>query len=352
MVKVLNSKEITEHIALYSSVFPDIEFQIEETIIKEVAAAQIISRSVLIKRVLQKLDSIGGISEDQVRRIIQKTEHEGNISSGSGGMIAYAPLRVVKKSSDSFMFVGSLPISYLSEKLSVSFDSWTGRVLNLSPNSEQDLIPQVDELDGIMVSAETWAGLERTMKAGKQWLDFINEQSFHTAERSESYYRHLVNETSWQSYLPESKNVYGYRRWQKKDNIKHLDPSLWRVRYNSRNWVYLWSDIRLIENFQGYPLSYDEAIRTQFSFDKQMNVSQSGKFVSSQNDARWGISLSFRIPKSEYRYISTVADTIENVTNSEDEISGFVFNIKERAEKAQSILTDRLGIKWLETGIE
>ena len=82
-----------------------------------------------------------------------------------------------------------------------------------------------------------------------------------------------------------------------------------------------------------------------------MDVSQLGKLVSLQNDACWGISLSFRIPKSEYRYISTVADTTESVTNAEDEISGFVFNNKERAEEAQSVLTERLGIKWLETNI-
>lgn len=266
----------------------------------ELTARGVSGRRSLCDRIIQLLQPTGAASRDFVKDILLSLEKAGDISGGPNGQIAVTPLRAVKLAENRYQIFSSIPHGQLvhffsRSKLSVGLT----RILDLKGDDRKKIKETLEALEGLELTPERWAGMDKVGAADKNWLDGLNNRLISQPVSSGSFDQQTRDE--WKVYQPDQTKLLQKARWQKND--KGSKGNLWRI-WHERGWpIYCWTAGDSPEIAKQTRLSDDEANRTMFALDRIEDARISCKVTEKENKTH--VQIGGFLPGAEYRYLIT-----------------------------------------------
>lgn len=274
---------------------------VAELLRAELSARGSCSRRALCERVFSMVTPFASISIDLVQSVLAELAARGDVTAGPGGILAAAPLRAVDIGAGRFKVFGSLPSKpLLAVDTSATGKPGIDRVVSFDGT---DAGPRaVSSLGGVVLTPERWAGLDRVLPAGEEWLNVLNRRLDQEGELAGARDEEIADE--WRAYLPEAETEQR-RRW--KAGI-HPASTLWRAR-QQRGWqTFAWSAGGSPRDTRSLPLTGDESARTMYSLNLRAAISATihgrpiGDYVEFECD--------LFLPRAEYRYLTTFAERL------------------------------------------
>src|SRR5262249_25109234 len=131
--------------------------------------------------------------------VLDELIDRGDVTEGPGGRLAAAPLRAVWLRPGHLVLFGTIPTCLLTTAPPPAH--WTAGVgRSVSAPSEIDLAEAITSLNGLVVSAERWSGLDRAPAAGADWLAELDGWLAQGAESPEALQSGVAG--PWQAYRP------------------------------------------------------------------------------------------------------------------------------------------------------
>lgn len=299
-----------------------------ELLRNEVTARRRSPRHFVVGRVCRLAAPAIALDPELVGEVCEDLERQGDIVLAEGGIVYPAPARIVALGSGSFRFVCAVP----SARLFATIDGeWTQggirRDCRLSGSAER----AAELLDGIVVTPETWAGLDRAPPADPDWLRGLEARLAWAPEPAGSLERDEV--LDWSGFVVD----------QNESQWRATGPAqLWKARHRWKRWVYAWSAGKSPREQSFVTLYPDEGARTLFAVARAAEKPFRGTITKRGDEASIGIS--GWLPQAEYRYLSTCAERVESSSR------GSTWTMPAaRAERVVDTLVIRLGVR-LEQG--
>jgi len=305
-----------------------------EILRNELSARRVSSRRSLCSRVIKTIEPFQKTTIEHVKEVLAELERNGDVTKGSSGQIAAAPLRAVYIGQGRYRLHGCI----VTQKLLQSFpdsDLSLGYNRFLTVNEADDIVSgKISSLGGIVLTPERWVGLTRNPYADRKWLDSL-EPLLENHKKPAGSLDNGIND-GWQKYNPEEKGKAHNERWKKSggdDNGK-----LWRG-WHERGWyVFAWTSGKSPSLTSCLKLTSDHVRRTMFALDREADNPVPCS-ITEEND-RVFFRIAGFLPVGEYRYLSTIGEYTGKQGNY------YCFNIpSDNWQKVQQMICDRLGIK-------
>jgi len=259
----------------------------------------------MLKSVHGFISSFSDTEIEAVYEVLKTLELNGDITSGPQGMIAATPLRAIKISNGRYKLFGSLPSRELFQKFDLKrFNSGVFRWLEC--DNDDEFYVQVDSFQGIILKPERWAGLDKTLPAGPDWLERLSTRM--ACDSVPGGTLSFGTDNFWQMYqTPVEQTVNHGTLWKK--GLSDSSGSLWRMRNHYGRWIFAWTGGGNPESTSQIKISNDDALRTMFSLDHRQGVSvcvsarSAGQFVEMEAHCFF--------PRSEYRYLITMGEQVD-----------------------------------------
>jgi len=307
---------------------------VAELLRSELTARGVSGRRSLCDRIIQLLQPTVFVTPDLVKEILFSLEKAGDISGGPNGQIAATPLRAVKLAENRYQLFCSMPhgeiVNLFSEsKLSVGLT----RILTLKGDDRQKIKTTLEALEGLELTPERWAGMDKVGAANQSWLEGLNNRLIMQPVSSGSFDQHTRDE--WKVYQPDKAKSLQKARWY--ENDKSSKGNLWRI-WHERGWpIYCWTAGDSPELAEQIRLFADEANRTMFALDRIKDARISCKITEEENKTQ--IQVGGFLPNAEYRYLITKG----KFTGKDGDYFCFQFENGVWKEVAE-LLNERLGI--------
>lgn len=314
-------EEAAKRLAHNQSVSQDSIEALCDLVRAEVHARQHAPRAVTLSRVARLLVPAISVDEQHLEDACDALEREGDVILNPGGILYATPTRVVALEDRARIF-SSLPTRALSKGLEQDVVAQGASRMIRSLNG---LAEAVDNLSGVMLSPEAWAGFERSPVADAAFLEKLDQRLEWQELGAGSLEKD--GELEWRVWRVAPEGA----RWRRSD-----EGQLWwaRTRFGGHHRVWTKGASPATSGF--ITLSHDEADRARFALSRQLesasllSVERSGKYVT--------LKLPGWLPRPEYRWLSLHAAPVA-------ESKGMSWEISAGAEALVSkVLTERLGL--------
>ena len=328
---LLNADEVQELAVQQAGSPPNGVAALGELLRAELSALRISTRRSLADRVRSRLLAVADVPVEAVREVIEALEDIGDVTSGPGGYVAAAPLRAVRAGAERYLLRGSLPTRYLATALQVTpLVESLGRSVRVEHGSAGDFETRVVAMQGVVLSAGRWSGLERAPVADAIWLAELQRRQAAT-HRPPSVDSDSVGQ--WRVYAPEASSATQGKRWQ----AEAEQGSLWRA-WATGGWpVFVWTSGARPGSSEDLRFTGDEACRTMFALDRQAQAPLLASWLESGTTTE--LRFPGRLPATEFRYLTTLGDYL----GTDHGIARFRIPAEEKGALA-NLLTERLGV--------
>lgn len=287
----------------------------------EVHARQHAPRAVTLSRVARLLAPAITPDEQRLDEVCDALEREGDVMLNPGGSLYATPTRVVAIEKSARVF-SSLPTRALAKALGRDISA---KGASRTITSVDGLTEAVAKVNGVMVSPEAWAGLDRTPNADAVFLETLDRRLEWQALGAGSLEKDDALEwRAWQ-VTPDG------ARWRRSS-----EGQLWwaRTRFGGRHRAWTASASPTTSPF--VTLSPDDADRARFALSRKieaasvLRVERAGKRVT--------IELPGWLPRPEYRWLSLHAVAVAESKGMRWKIS------TDNEDQITMLLAERLGL--------
>jgi hypothetical protein len=288
----------------YSGGMPTEARSLTEMLRQELWARGTASRRALCVRIIDLVRPLANVSMDTLRGILDEMEHTGDLTTGPGGAVAAAPLRIVACGGERYRLFGTLPNRNILDY--VTHINPMGTARELITDSVEAMDALLEKFCGIRLSAERWAGFDRVLPAGADWLKQLDFRLDNEAENPGAFDSQVMD--TWMVYRPASSKGKSQSPWKKP--LANDDGRLWRG-WSPYGWpISLWTSGGSPSKLQTLRLTSDEAIRTAFSL-----AIEAGKPLVIKVDVTGPaamLNLETFLPSAEYRYLMTLGELLDS----------------------------------------
>lgn len=275
-----------------------------------------------LSRVARLLAPAITLEEQRLDEVCDALVCEGDVMLNPGGVLYATPTRVVAIDKNARVF-SSLPTRALAKAL--------GR--DISAKGASRTLAAVDGLDeavakvsGVMVTPETWAGLDRSPKADAAFLEKLDQR------------------LKWQALGAGSLEKDGPLEWR----AWHVTPEGARWRRSSKGQLWLartrygghhraWTANTSPATSPFVVLSPDDAHRARFALSRKIEAASVLRVERAKG--RWTIELPGWLPRPEYRWLSLHAAAVAESKGMRWEIS------MDCEDQITKLLAERLGLR-------
>lgn len=308
---------------------------ITELLRSELSARRLSSRRGLCNRIAVLMESFCPVDVDIIKENLLLLENIGDITGGTGGQVAVAPLRAVKLDDNKYQLFGTLNDTQLTSCfLNSNITTGLTRILNLKDSDQENFDQLLDKLGGVILSPERWAGMDKVNAADQEWLAGLDSR-LKDQPRPPGSLDNEIND-GWRVYQSDKAKLLQKARWQKGSNDKQ--GYLWRV-WHVRGWpVFAWTAGNSPDQQESIKLSSDDACRTMFALDRKYGTPIACQATKENNIIQ--VKIGGFLPRAEYRYLAIKGKFTEK---KEDY---FCFQFKTDIwTQVSKMLDDRLGVQ-------
>lgn len=295
----------------------------------ELIARGTVRRASLIAAIGALLGEARDAHTERVTELLERLEQIGDAVAGRAGLVAAAPLRIVRRGGGRYLVIGTQPTRELERVLNVrGFSAGVPRAIAL-PAPEAETFERAVAAIGAVLTADEWARLHRAAH-GREWLEILEDSDDDPPESAVP-----VDWSQRQVYLANASEPVEARRWVRDPDAKLA--GLVRVWRPDRRPTFGW--VRTAGTASIRRLTREEGLRTRFALDLTQNV---GTTLQALHDA-CGVSFACGVwlPSAEYRYLACVADAIERSA------SGISVRCSHDAwPTVVRVLNERLGLRF------
>jgi hypothetical protein len=268
-----------------------------EMVRSELWARGLTTRRVLSERIISLARPLSEVKKEDVQAILDEMERTGDLTAGPRGGVAAAPLRVVKAGNGRFCLFGTLPNRFVPGVTLV------GTVREISDHSDEMVASLIEQFGGMQLSVERWAGFDRVLPAGPEWLKYLDARLDSEACKQGVFDGELNGD--WMVYRPSIANGgNGSNPSPWKKSSTNEEGKLWRG-WSMYGWpINVWTVGGSPTDVQSMRIMSDEATRTTFALSAQTSV----PIVCKADAAGTDIVVRFDsyLPMAEYRYLLTI----------------------------------------------
>jgi hypothetical protein len=322
---------------LYAGVVGDLATDTERDILivadllrAELTARGHATRSTLARRVQQSVAPAIVLERDIVLGVCAELERAGDFNVAPGGVLFATPLRSIALSAVDFRVVSSAPTAWLRASLGGIWAlDGVLRTCRIDSGTGAEWRVRVSAHGGIVITPETWAGLNTSPKADASWLSSLDARFDFAAKPG--FRGERDQQLSWKAFTLGDN---GGRWAPAADDAK---ARLWRAWNEYGYWIFAWTSGGDPTTTSSLALTDDEAARTLFAIARNANVPVVVD-VQEHSD-HVALAVPHWLPRAEYRFLSVSARKV--VRNG----SQTVWQVPaERSETTVATLIDRLGI--------
>ncbi len=227
------------------------------TIIRaEISAAQTLLRTVLVRRVLSRLE-LDPSEKESVNNAVESLISNKELLSIGQGLVSVTPLRAIELSFSRVALLTALPDEQLSTLVGQPVIGGLQRCIELESES---INPVLNETQGRLLTVSDYVGLDNAPAANKQWLNEITRR------------QRDVMATGYSVETIEAYRCYKNQKWLPSDDAPNTH-SLWRGENQFGKTVYVWSDKSGLLQGRGQWLSISDATRTRIAVDNDAGLS-------------------------------------------------------------------------------
>ncbi|MHB1327918.1 MAG: sigma factor-like helix-turn-helix DNA-binding protein [Gemmatimonadales bacterium] len=186
----------------------------------------------------------------------------------------------------------------------------------------------VTRVEGIVVTPDVWAGLDRTPHADAGFIARLDDRLQWGASGIGFKERGVT--LDWRTWEAAGATA----RWE-----RSAEGRLWRASTRFGGYQFVWTAGGHPANSEYLELTLGEADRARFALANKAGKPLVGRYRNDDRLVRLG--LSFPLPRPEYRYLSLYA------SRAEDRDGERAWNADpSAADTIRAILTERLGVQW------
>lgn len=293
-MNVINTERVRSLSRELTGYAPSDAEALTEMVRSELWARGVTTRRVLSERIVSLVQPLSAVKKEDVQSVLDEMERTGDVTIGPRGYLAAAPLRVVDAGSGRFCLFGTLPNRYVANV------SIVGTARSITDSSEETVAALIEQYGGAKLTAEHWAGFNRVLPAGTEWLKQIDARLDNEALDPGTFDSELNG--IWMVYRPLPAHGSNQSPWKKPGTNE--EGNLWRG-WSIYGWtIHVWTSGGCPTDLHAMRLTSDEANRTTFALSLQ-----AGLPIVLKADAM-GIDVVLRVdtflPIAEYRYLMIV----------------------------------------------
>ena len=298
----------------------------------EVTARGSCTRAAAASRLLRALSGL--VPEDSLRtrlaNLCRTLEADGDFSVSTGGVLHISPVRAVVLDEATHRIVSSLPTRVLGLELPGTLEIEGVRRTHHMPSGRVgELELALEALGGVVLSVESWAGLQRSPHADGAWMSNLAQRLQWHAEAQGSLERDGA--LDWATLELSDDGP----RWRRRSEA----PSrLWRARSVHGRWLFAWTASEQTPAGTDFiSLSDDDAARTVFALARAQERPVQARLDHHGEERR--LFIREWLPRAEYRFLSALG-ACEFV----DRVAVWTFAAA-REVRVLSTLEERLGLQ-------
>lgn len=317
----VTNEDAARRLAQRAIVAPDSQEGLSDVIRAEVHARKQAPRAMTLARVARLLAPAIVVQAERLDEVCDALEREGDLVLGPGGVLHATPTRVVTLHKAARVF-SSLPTHALATALSREI---TATNAARSVASADGLAVAVASIRGVMVSPETWAGVDQTPSADATFLSTLEQRLEWQAVRGGALEKD--GPLDWRTWQVTAEGA-GWRRC--------LEGRLWWARTRSGGHQRAWTTGASPSTSQFIVLSPDDADRARFALSR--GAPTASKLRIERADKRVILEVPGWLPRPEYRWLSLHAKRALESNGTRWEISA------DDEAQVVKLLLDRLGL--------
>jgi len=308
-----------------------------EAIRTEMLARLISSRRALCLRVKETLGPVSDFTFERIKEVLEDLESQGDVTKGPNGYIASTPLRLVDLGDYRYRVHGSWPSRLLRASLPITkLVEGVYRFAVIEEGKQIDLSLVVDDLGGLILTPERWAGLDRVLPAGSEWLENLDLQLRVSPRLPGTYDADIID--AWRGYQAQIDTPH-WKRWSAKPVVG--STKLWRAKDKRNQWLYIWTGGGNPTDSNCLRLFPDQAGRTIFSLDAEDSSSVIVNII--EVGALTDLLFDCFLPHAEYRYLITMAEKFERQEGQ----SSYCYTVRTSVlSKVKNMLRERLQLNF------
>lgn len=305
-----------------------------ELIRAELWARGVTTRRLLCERVVSLTWPQTTLNKEMVQNAIEEMARSGDVTVGSMGGVAAAPLRIVHNGAGRFRLFGTLPTRLMNNLL------LTGNARELLDNTGEIAQELFSQYGGVLLTAEQWAGFDRVLAANEEWLDQLAGR-IEIESSPPGRFDEEVNH-SWMGFRLSTSTGTKKNLW-KKPAANNDEVHLWRG-WSIYGWpIYLWTAGGSPSECPSLRLTSDEGNRTIFALARRAGYKMTLKAETMMAEIILRIELF--LPSAEYRFLLAVGMVQGAVEGAK------IFRIPlEVWPQVEKLLRERLGVTFETTG--
>ena len=286
----------------------------------EIHARKHAPRAATLSRVARLLAPAIALDEMRLDDACDALEREGDVMLNPGGILYATPTRVVAIATSARLF-SSLPTRALAKALGRDL---AAKGASRTITSVEGLHEAVHKLNGVIVTPEAWAGLDRASHADSAFLATLEQRLEWQPLGAGSLEKD--GELEWRTWqvTPEA------ARWRRSN-----DGQLWWARTRFGGHHRAWTAGRSPAMSAFITLSPEDADRARFALSR--NVATASVLRVERADKRATLELPGWLPRPEYRWLALHAAPVAESKGMRWEVSA------DSADAITKVLAERLG---------
>lgn len=297
-----------------------------EALRASISARQVTTAREAVADAVRLVSPVAILTPEMVREQLEALVEAGDVTEGSMGRVAAAPLRAVRLGAGRWKVVATLATRALSQAVpGTHIGAAVEREIRGDPAAVELAIQQ---LGGRLFDAAQWAGLDRAQPADQHWLDSVS------ARADGHGLRDPKPDAEWECYLPALDRPTQRKRWR-----PEADGHLWRARDDTGVTSFAWCTGGSPARQRYVPLGADDAARTAFALDRRVGAALSFTVSAGANET--AVRIDALLPRAEFRYLSTLGQRADRGIWAVPTASW---------EAIAATLTDRLGCTFTPGG--
>jgi hypothetical protein len=236
------------------------------------------------------------LDPDQVDRICDDLERQGDVVSAAGAVLHPVPVRIITLGDGVCRFVCTVPSRLLMESAP---GEWLRRGVRRDCRLKQPIESAAAALGGIVLTPEVWAGLDRAPVAEATFIQWLDTRLEAAAEPAGS-----LEHNEPLQWTPCELLASG-ARWHHKAQDGGV-AKLWRAHHRWRRWIYAWTSGEAPSKQPFLTLHPDDGARAVYAL-----AVANGTFLHASVERRPEgvvVSIPSWLPLAEYRFLSTCAE--------------------------------------------
>lgn len=340
---VLSNAECRARLEAGAAISSDRDKLAAELLRAELWGRRVSQRRSLLLAVIERARPCLSLGLEDLAAILESLEYQGDVTAGSNGRVAAAPLRAVDLGDGRFRLHGGPDTRRLSTWLESEITSAkTTREVSVSTNLGA-FRSAVEAQGGALLTPERWSGLDSSEVADGSWLDGLDLDLGSQPQALDDDTLAL----DWRGYEPRAEATQSERFVNTPGSAR-----LWRARATNGRRHWWWTNGERPESGKGLRLRETDALRTAFALDRVAGFPIAMRATTVEQGVE--VAIAGDLPQAEYRYAATLGVRVQRSEPSgkpeqpgQTERAGwatFCFP-RERWLRVEPLLLERLGLR-------